>query len=99
MASSQSRSWGKTIRSQLQGRPYRSTENEDRQPIRASSPIELRKGNSNTHIYAHDDVHHSYSMDDVQPLRPMELPERKSSRRLDVRPPTPRKDRSAADLV
>ena len=99
VATSHSRSWGRTNGSQSQARPYRPTQDEDGQPIRASSPIELQKGNISTHTYAQDDVHHSYSMDDVQPLRLRELPERKSSRTLDVGPRTPRKDESAADLV
>ena len=96
VATSRSKSWGRTHRSQSQIRPYRPTEDEEGQPIRAGRPIPLSKGNISTNICAHDDVHQSYLMDDVQPLRSKELPERTSSRALDV---GPAKDRSAAHLV
>lgn len=69
----------RSYRSHSQSQRRRSDHEEDRQPIRTHSPVQLNRNTTSPDIYVQDEVHKSYSMDDVQPLRVTISPERESS--------------------
>ena len=82
LASNQSKT--KLHRLHSQNQQWRSNHKEDGQQVRTDSPVHPQNNSTSMHIYVQDEVHQSYSMDDIQPLRPTVLPERKSNLMLNA---------------